>query len=58
MIPLPFDTISWDDIEALVTSGRPEDRSLEYKEELPGNSDDEKREFLADLSALVLSQLG
>ncbi|HVC80408.1 MAG TPA: ATP-binding protein, partial [Chloroflexota bacterium] len=53
MIPMQFNAVAWDDIEALVTVGRPEDRALEYKQELPGNSDDDKKEFLADLSALA-----
>lgn len=37
----------------LVENEVSEDRSLEYKEELPGSSDSDKREFLADVSALA-----
>jgi hypothetical protein len=42
-----------DDIDALVVSGRMEDRRIEYKRELPGNSDADKREFLADVSSFA-----
>ncbi|MCK5240903.1 ATP-binding protein [bacterium] len=30
-----------------------ESRTIEYKESLPGNSDQDKREFLADISSFA-----
>ncbi|MBV8896752.1 MAG: ATP-binding protein [Acidobacteriaceae bacterium] len=45
--------ITPDDINALVATPRLEDRQLDYKSELPGGTDDDKREFLADVSAFA-----
>jgi len=53
MIPKPFDAISKSDIEALVENQVREGRTIEYKLVLPGNSDEEKREFLADISSFA-----
>src|ERR1035441_2198211 len=41
------------DIEALIANAASEGTTLEFKRELPGGSDDAKREFLADVSALA-----
>lgn len=41
------------DFALLIESCRPEDQHLEYKRELPGAKDADKREFLADVSALA-----
>jgi hypothetical protein len=41
------------DIEALIVNAASEGTTLEFKRELPGGSDDAKREFLADVSALA-----
>ncbi len=41
------------DIIYLKDNKVPEDVSLEYKSELPGNADGEKKEFLADVSAFA-----
>jgi hypothetical protein len=41
------------DILRLVENRVAESRTLEYKQNLPGGSDDERREFLADVSALA-----
>jgi len=41
------------DIEALVSNSVAENTTLEFKRDLPGGSDDAKREFLADVSALA-----
>ncbi len=46
------------DVVALVDGRVPESRTLEYKRELPGGRDDDKREFLADVSALANSEGG
>src|SRR5688500_15124950 len=41
------------DIAALIENGVGESRTLEYKEQLPGGTDADKREFLADVSAMA-----
>lgn len=48
-----LESLSEDDLQALVTAGVPEGRRIEYKRQLPGNSDDEKRELLADVSSFA-----
>lgn len=53
MIPKPFDAIPKSDIEALVQNQVREGRTIEYKKVLPGNSDKDKREFLADISSFA-----
>lgn len=53
MIPKAFDDIQKADIDSLVTSKTVERRTLDYKELLPGNSDEEKREFLYDISSFA-----
>jgi len=41
------------DLANLLENKVPESRTLDYKRELPGNSDDAKKEFLADVSAMA-----
>lgn len=53
MIGKPFETIKKDDIEALVANAVGEGRNLEYKQLLPGRTDEEVREFLADVSSFA-----
>jgi hypothetical protein len=53
MIQKPVDTISEDDLLALITNGVSEGRTIDYKRELPGNSDGDKKEFLADVSSFA-----
>jgi len=53
MIPKPIEAITTADIQSLIDNQVAENRSMEYKEALPGNSDDEKKEFLADLSSFA-----
>src|SRR6185295_5139153 len=53
MIPRAFEAIAKQDIEALVTNAVSEGRTIEYKEQLPGGSDDDRREFLADASSFA-----
>ena len=53
MINKRFEAINKTDIEALILNEVAESRTLEYKEKLPGNSDDEKKEFLKDVSAFA-----
>ncbi len=45
--------ITADDLQALIDNGVAESQTLEYKLKLPGNSDGEKKEFLADVSSLA-----
>jgi predicted HTH transcriptional regulator len=40
------------DLDALIAA-QPESRVLEYKADLPGGRDEDKREFLADVTALA-----
>lgn len=53
MIPRDFDTITQADIEALVTNAVAEGRTIEYKQQLPENGDEDKKEFLADVSSFA-----
>ena len=53
MINKNIDAIIRSDIESLITNQVTESRTLEYKEKLPGNTDDDKKEFLADISAFA-----
>lgn len=45
--------ISEADLQALIEDEVPEGKEIEYKEQLPGNSPDEKKEFLADVSSFA-----
>lgn len=49
----PLDRIVAEDVMGLVEHGVREDREIEYKSKLPGSSDREKREFLADISSFA-----
>ena len=48
-----IDGIKKSDIELLISNQIQESRTIEYKESLPGNSDQDKREFLADISSFA-----
>ena len=50
---IPINQITADDLQRLVDDGVIESRQLDYKEHLPGDSNDDKKEFLADVSALA-----
>lgn len=50
--------LSQDDLERLLQNGVSEGIDLEFKQELPGTSDADKREFLADVTALANSSGG
>lgn len=41
------------DIQALIDGGISEGKNIDYKRELPGNGDAEKKEFLADVSSFA-----
>lgn len=53
MINKPFADIETADISYLVQEAIAEGRTLEYKQALPGNSNGDKKEFLADVSAFA-----
>jgi predicted HTH transcriptional regulator len=46
-------SITQEDLESLITNSVPESKAIEYKSELPGNSDGDKKEFLADVSSFA-----
>src|SRR6266849_8672606 len=58
MLNKPIESISETELHALVIEGRREDSQLEFKLTLPGGTDDEKREFLKDVSAMANSRGG
>jgi hypothetical protein len=45
--------VTAEDMQFLVDNRVPESRMLEYKREIPGTSDSEKKDFLADVSAFA-----
>lgn len=53
MINKVFEQIDKQDIEDLLTNAQPESRTLDYKEKLSSEQDEEKREFLADISSFA-----
>ena len=53
MINKRLDLIDKSDIDSLIYNGVTESRTIEYKEKLPGNSDEDKKEFLADISSFA-----
>ena len=53
MIEKEFDAIGKADIEALISNAVSEDRTIEYKQQLPGGLDEDTREFLADVSSFA-----
>ena len=50
---LKFETISEGDLNRLVADGVGESKIFEYKEALVVTTDDQKREFLSDMTALA-----
>ncbi|MDE0610921.1 MAG: ATP-binding protein [Anaerolineaceae bacterium] len=54
----PFDEIDLTTLQRLVDDEVPEDRQLEYKRELQLNTKEQKREFLADVSAFANAEGG
>ena len=53
MIPKDLDQIKEEDLQALVDNKVAERKTIEYKRALSGNSDKEKKEFLADVSSFA-----
>lgn len=53
MIEKCLEDITGDDLASLISGGVAEGRTIEYKRQLPGNSDADKKEFLADASSFA-----
>jgi predicted HTH transcriptional regulator len=53
MINVPFNSIDKSIIESLLWNEVREDRTLEYKVLLPGNGREDRKEFLADITAFA-----
>ncbi|HUT28422.1 MAG TPA: ATP-binding protein [Sedimentisphaerales bacterium] len=53
MIPKNFDDIEKTEIDFLIGNKIGERKTLEYKERLPGRTDSDKKEFLADISSFA-----
>jgi hypothetical protein len=53
MIQKPIGAIEESDLTALISNGVREGRTIEYKRDLPGNSDGDKKEFLGDASSFA-----
>jgi len=49
----PLDQITETDLQDLINNQVRESKTIEYKENLSGNTDDEKKEFLADVSSFA-----
>jgi predicted HTH transcriptional regulator len=49
----PLESVDEAELQALVENKVSEHKTLEYKRSLPGNSDKDKKEFLADVSSLA-----
>lgn len=58
MIPKSLNEIAEADIQELKEAGIEEGKTIEYKRECPGTRDDEKREFLADISSFANTEGG
>lgn len=53
MINKPLDKIDRDDLEQLLSNTVLESKTIEYKRQLPNDSDKEKKGFLADISSFA-----
>jgi hypothetical protein len=49
----PLESITEADLKTLLLNEVPEGKTLEYKQKLPGSSDEERKEFLYDVSAFA-----
>ncbi len=57
-LPIKLDQLQESELQALVSNKVPEGKTIEYKQELPGNSDGDKKEFLADVSSFANTATG
>lgn len=53
MIPKSINQITEQDLQTLIDNSVLEGKTIEYKQELPGSSDTDKKEFLADVSSFA-----
>jgi Putative DNA-binding domain len=53
MLSKPLGSITFEDIQSLISNEVRESKTLEYKRELSGNGDEDTKEFLADVSSLA-----
>jgi hypothetical protein len=53
VIQRPLDEVSDTDIDSLIANQTAENRTTEYKRELPGGADGDRKEFLADVSSFA-----
>ena len=53
MIPIPFDDLTYELVSQRLLDGVREGERIEFKQALVGTRDDDKREFLADVSAFA-----
>ncbi|MFO0040000.1 MAG: helix-turn-helix domain-containing protein [Synechococcaceae cyanobacterium] len=53
MIPKRLEEVTHDDLEDLIRSEIREGKAIDYKRDLPGNSEGEKKEFLYDVSSFA-----
>jgi len=53
-----LDELNEADLAALIATGTPELKTLEYKQSLPGTSDNDRKEFFADVSSFANSAGG
>lgn len=51
MVTKNIQEITEEDLQSLIDNSVPEGKTIEYKQKLPGNSDSDKKEFLADVSS-------
>lgn len=58
MIPKTFDAIELRDVQTLIDNRISERRTLEFKRDLPGSSNDDRKEFLADITSFANAQGG
>ncbi len=49
----PFEAIEETDLASLIVERRPEGKTIEYKQALPANTHDDRKEFLADISSFA-----
>ena len=58
MLPYPIEMINQGILTSLVENQVAESRDLEFKQVLPGRSDEQVKEFLKDVTALANAQGG
>ena len=58
MILKSIDQITEQDLQSLIDNAVTEGKTIEYKQELPGSSDADKKEFLADVSSFANAGAG